>query len=156
MRGIIHQASCNWRKCCKHRADYNASDLTSLRITRGKPMTRPAICPSDAVPELGKYAFTVEHRGTRLPALLIRHQGTVYGYINQCVHMPRTLDCEQPEIFDESGRYLQCSMHTIHYDPATGDCLSEICAGKKLAGFKVEERDGAIYLIDRKTKLAKE
>lgn len=63
------------------------------------------------------------------------------------------LDCEQPDIFDASGSYLHCSMHSIHYDPETGDCLSEICAGKKLAGFRVEERDGMIYRRDKKTKL---
>ncbi|MGZ8219814.1 Rieske (2Fe-2S) protein [Methylomagnum sp.] len=111
-----------------------------------KSSTPVPICTSDAVPELGKYAFTVDYRGVRHPAIVVRFQGVVYGYLNQCVHMPRTLDCEESDIFDESGRYLRCSMHTIHYDPTTGESLSEICAGKSLTTLKVEERDGAVYL----------
>ena len=108
------------------------------------------ICASDAVAELGKYAFTVDYRGARQAALLIRFRGKLYGYLNQCVHMPRTLDCEEPDVFDEAGRYLRCSMHTIHYEPTTGECLSEICAGKSLTALKVEERDGIVYLADKR------
>lgn len=55
------------------------------------PFNAPtAIYPSAEVPELGKYAFTVNYRGTRQPAILIRFRGSVYGYINRYVHRPRT------------------------------------------------------------------
>ncbi len=113
-----------------------------------------SICASGELPELGKYAFTVNYRGERQPALLIRFHGTVYGYLNRCVHMPKRLDCEESNIFDATGRFLRCSMHTIHYDPPTGECLSEICAGKSLTALKVEEREGRVYLMDKRAVLA--
>lgn len=120
-------------------------------------MNRPArpaaaLCASTELAPLGKYAFTVEYRGERLPAVVIRYQDGVYAYLNRCVHMPKQLDCEEDDIFDASGRFLRCSMHKIHYEPTTGACQSEICAGKKLTALKVEERDGMIYLTDKRAK----
>jgi nitrite reductase/ring-hydroxylating ferredoxin subunit len=111
------------------------------------------ICHSLEVPELGKFAFVIQHRGVRRDAILIRFKGVVYGYLNQCVHMPKALDCENSDIFDETRQYLQCSMHTICYDPATGEALSEICAGKKLTSFKVSEEGGWVYLMDKRAAL---
>lgn len=57
------------------------------------------ICTGEEVAELGKYLFFVNYRGQRRSALLIRFQGVVYGYLNQCVHMPKPLDVEQSRIF---------------------------------------------------------
>ena len=108
------------------------------------------ICPSFQVPELGKFSFAIQYRGIRRDAILVRFEGLVYGYLNQCVHMPRPLDCEHNNIFDETGRYLQCSMHTICYDPVTGESLSEICAGKKLTALQVREEEEWVYLVDKR------
>lgn len=64
--------------------------------------------------------------------------------------MPKALDCEDGNIFDESGRYLQCSMHRICYDPVSGKSISEICAGKQLTALKVTEEQGWVYLADKR------
>jgi len=111
------------------------------------------ICPSSQVSELGKFAFAIQYRGGRREAILVRFKGVVYGYLNLCAHMPRPLDCEQDHIFDESGRYLQCSMHSICYDPASGEALSEICAGKKLTAVQVREEGGWVWLADKRAAL---
>ena len=121
-----------------------------------KPNLAEPICLASQVPELGKFPFRVNYRGENRAAILIRFKGLVFGYLNQCVHMPKPLDCEQAHIFDESGRYLQCSMHTICYDPKTGEALSEICAGKKLTALKTEEQGDWIYLIDKRARINQE
>ena len=108
------------------------------------------ICQGFQIPELGKFSFNIKYRGNPYGAILIRFNGAVYGYLNQCVHMPRALDCEESNIFDESGRYLQCSMHSICYDPVSGESLSEICAGKKLTALKVREEGSWVYLLDKR------
>jgi nitrite reductase/ring-hydroxylating ferredoxin subunit len=115
--------------------------------------TQQPICLASQVPELGKFAFSVLYRGDQREALLVRFKGEVYGYINQCVHMVRRLDCEHEDIFDESGRYLQCSMHSICYDPVSGESMSEICAGKKLTRLQVKEEQDWVYLTEKKAKL---
>lgn len=111
------------------------------------------ICTGDEIAELGKFPFFVSYRGQRRRALLIRFRGKVYGYLNQCVHMPKPLDVEQSHIFDETGRYLQCSMHSICYEPTTGESLSEICAGRKLTALKVREENGRVYLMEKRCAL---
>lgn len=112
------------------------------------------ICYDADVAERGQHVFTVDYRGVRRGALLIRYEGIVYGYLNRCVHMPKPLDVEHDRLFDDTGRYLQCSMHTIRYEPATGECISEICAGQRLTALKVREAAGMIYLVDKRARLA--
>jgi len=112
------------------------------------------ICPSLALAELGSHSFQVLYRGVQREALLIRFRGVVYGYLNQCVHMPRRLDGEEPQVFDEAGGAIRCSMHGITYKPETGECLSEICAGKALTPLRVEEREAVLYLTDKRARLA--
>jgi len=119
-----------------------------------KQQVSEPICPGSQVPERGKFSFAIEYRGQRRDAILIRFKGVVYGYLNQCAHMPKALDCEHSDIFDETRQYLQCSMHTICYDPVSGESLSEICAGKKLTGFKVREEAGWVYLADKRAVLS--
>jgi nitrite reductase/ring-hydroxylating ferredoxin subunit len=120
---------------------------------RAKQHIPKPICPSLQVPELGKYPFAIRYRGGKRDAILVRFKGVVYGYLNRCVHMPKPLDCEQSHIFDESGQYLQCSMHSICYDPVSGESLSEICAGKKLTALQVREEGEWVYLIDKRADL---
>jgi len=41
-------------------------------------------------------------------------------------------------------------MHSICYDPVSGESLSEICAGKKLTALKVREEGEWVYLVDKR------
>ena len=112
------------------------------------------ICPSAALTELGSHRFQVLYRGAPREAILVRFRGVAYGYLNECVHMPRQLDGEERHVFDEAGGAIRCSMHGITYRPETGECLSEICAGKSLTSLRVEEREGVLYLTDKRARLA--
>lgn len=80
--------------------------------------------------------------------VVLRFEGTVYAYINRCVHMPRRLDCERKHVFDDSGRFLRCSMHGIVYQPQTGASLSTMCEGERLRAVEVYEEGGEIGLAD--------
>ena len=80
--------------------------------------------------------------------VVLRFEGTVYAYINRCVHMPRRLDCERKHVFDASGRFLRCSMHGIVYQPQTGASLSTMCEGERLRAVEVYEEGGKIGLAD--------
>jgi len=111
------------------------------------------ICSSDHLAERDSHLFRIHYRGELRDAMLIRHNGAVYGYLNRCVHMPKRLDCEQSYIFDKSGKFIRCSMHGIIYDPGSGLCQSEICAGKALTALKVGEHDNSIYLLEKHASL---
>jgi nitrite reductase/ring-hydroxylating ferredoxin subunit len=91
----------------------------------------------------------IRHAGEEIAVLIFRHRGRCLAYRNLCVHMPRRLDCEQGTIFDETGRYLRCSMHGILYEPASGESISEICFGKRLTPIQVAEDGDGIWIVDR-------
>lgn len=105
------------------------------------------ICASDDVLEAGKgFRFTVERYGREVPAFVIRFHGVVYGYFNECAHVPAELDWMPGEFFDDSKLYLICSIHGALYAPDSGRCLGGRCQGKGLKPLKVREIDGKILL----------
>ena len=77
-------------------------------------------------------------------------KGKVFAYLNQCVHMPRTLNCQRDTIFDEKRELLRCSMHGIVYQPETGESISTMCNGERLQALRLNEVDGNIYINDKR------
>ena len=105
------------------------------------------ICRSGDVAEAGKgVRFSVERYGREVPAFVIRFRGVVYGYFNECGHVPVELDWMPGEFFDDSKLYLICSIHGALYAPDSGQCLGGRCQGKGLRALKVREIDGKILL----------
>jgi nitrite reductase/ring-hydroxylating ferredoxin subunit len=105
------------------------------------------ICASEDVLESGKgFRFVVERYGREVPAFVIRFRGTVYGYFNECGHVPAELDWMPGEFFDHSKLYLICSIHGALYAPDSGRCLGGRCQGKGLKPLNVREIDGKILL----------
>lgn len=49
------------------------------------------------------------------------------------------------------GRWDAVAMaeHGLIYEPDTGMCRSDICAGESLTALKIDERDGTIFLIEK-------
>ena len=106
------------------------------------------ICDSAQVQDGGKgVRFEVERHGRMEAAFLIRYDGTVYAYLNQCAHISVQLDWAEGEFFDLSGLYLICSTHGATYRPESGRCVRGPCDGRGLVRVSVEEEAGKIYLI---------
>jgi len=105
------------------------------------------ICASDEVTEAGKgFRFTVRRYGHDAQAFVIRYRGRIYGYFNECGHIPTELDWQPGEFFDDSKLYLICSIHGALYAPESGRCLGGRCQGKGLKPLKVCEIEGHIFL----------
>ena len=105
------------------------------------------ICPSEVVQEASKgFLFQVERYGRDVPAFVIRYQGQVRAYLNECGHVPAQLDWQPGEFFDDSKLYLICSIHGALYSPDSGHCLSGRCQGKGLKSLTVCEIEGQIFL----------
>jgi len=106
------------------------------------------ICQSEQLAEGGLgVRFSVARYGRDSPAFVIRFRGQVYGYINECGHVPAELDWQPGNFFDDSKVYLICSIHGALYAPDTGRCLGGRCQGRGLKPLVVKEQGGAIYLI---------
>jgi len=112
-----------------------------------------AVCASADLGDRQYRIVPLLFKGEQQTAIVLRHGGQVYAYLNQCVHMVRRLDCVQDEIFDEQQEHLRCSMHGIVYDPTTGESLSVLCSGERLESLRATEFDGQVYIIDKRVKL---
>lgn len=108
------------------------------------------VCKSIELGEREYLAFDLMYAGELQPIIVIRFNEIAYAYINRCVHMPRKLNCERDNIFNDCGNFLRCSMHGIVYDPKTGASQSTMCNGEKLKALKVIEENGSIYLNDKR------
>ncbi len=105
------------------------------------------ICTSDAVAEAGKgFRFAVERFGRDADAFLVRFNGRVFGYFNECGHIPAQLDWQPGEFFDDSKLYLICSVHGALYAADSGRCLAGRCQGRGLKPLNIRETDGQIFL----------
>ena len=105
------------------------------------------ICASHELVDAGLgFRFTVTRYGREIPAFAIRFNGKVFGYLNECGHVPTQLDWLPGEFFDDSKLYLICSVHGALYAPESGRCLGGRCQGKGLKPLKLREIESAIFL----------
>jgi nitrite reductase/ring-hydroxylating ferredoxin subunit len=106
------------------------------------------ICRSSALADSGPgVRFEVEYFGEPAPAFAVRHAGRVHGYLNRCAHVAMELDWQEGVFFDAEGRDLICSTHGALYEAGTGRCIGGPCNRTPLVKLKLEERDGAVYLM---------
>lgn len=92
----------------------------------------------DAVP------FDVLYWGRASRGFAIRFEGQVYGYLNQCTHVPMEMDYQPNRFFDSTGHWLMCSTHGAMYRPQTGACMGGPCRGG-LVKIALTERDGVVH-----------
>lgn len=105
------------------------------------------ICRCDQLSEAGAgFRFVVQQGGRQRPAFVVRFQGQVYAYLNECAHVPVELDWLPGEFFDGSRLHLICSVHGALYCPKTGICLSGRCQGRGLRPLPVYEAAGSVWL----------
>lgn len=103
------------------------------------------LCASDALAERGHGVRFESASGQ--PAFLIRADGRVYGYLNQCAHVPVELDWMPGEFFDAERVYLICATHGALYEPSSGLCVAGPCPGRRLQKVEVVESDDSVWLV---------
>ena len=107
---------------------------------------RQLICAAAAVEDCGKgVRFPVQAFHYAATDFVVRHGGKVYGYLNQCAHVPVELDWMEGEFFESSKTFIMCATHGAIYVPETGYCAGGPCKGGKLRSIAVTEEDGNIY-----------
>lgn len=107
---------------------------------------RLPVCASADLAEGGKgVRFPVTAFGYQATGFAVRYEGKVYGYLNQCAHVPVELDWIEGEFFESSRLYLMCATHGAIYVPQTGHCAGGPCKGGRLRPIAVEEEGGEVY-----------
>jgi nitrite reductase/ring-hydroxylating ferredoxin subunit len=116
----------------------------AMRVSDGHVAITDAvyICDSATLTDGGKGVRTnVQYLGREASIFFIRFDEKVYGYLNQCAHVPMELDWNEGQFFDDSGLYLICATHGAIYTPESGRCVGGPCRGAKLRAVQVEERE---------------
>ncbi len=107
------------------------------------------VCTRQELLETSYLTREISFKKKPVSAIIFIFEGIAYAYINHCMHMHRPLNCEQDAIFDETGKYLRCSMHGFIFDPKTGECQSPVCYGQRLQALRLEEIDGNICFTEK-------
>jgi nitrite reductase/ring-hydroxylating ferredoxin subunit len=100
------------------------------------------VCASGALVDGGAgVRVAARYDGQDAVVFLVRFGEVVYGYLNQCAHVPMELDWVEGQFFESSGLYLMCATHGAIYAPDSGRCVGGPCRGGRLRPVTVEERE---------------
>ena len=102
------------------------------------------IAPLADVPPGTTRKFTLECGGREVEAFVVNHAGALRAWVNQCCHIPMSMDWVENQFFDADGRYIQCATHGALYEPDSGECVAGPPLGKCLTAVPIEVRDGVI------------
>ena len=111
------------------------------------PAVEPVLlCASDALIERGDaVVFDVQQWRRKVGAFVMRFEGRVVAYLNQCAHVPTEMDWQEGKFLDRDREAIICSIHGATYDPLNGRCVGGPCVGARLTALRVEERDAQVY-----------
>jgi nitrite reductase/ring-hydroxylating ferredoxin subunit len=103
------------------------------------------LCTSDALIDRGRaVVFDVLLWGRPARAFVLRFDGHLVAYLNQCAHVAAEMDWQEGEFLDAGRRYIICSIHGATYEPRNGVCIAGPCTGARLRPLNVSERDGRV------------
>ncbi len=91
--------------------------------------------------------FLLPCGGRQLECFVVRHEGRLHAFVNECRHVPMTMDWVENQFFTEDGAYLLCPTHGALYVPDTGECVAGPACGKSLFRVPLVERDGEVFAL---------
>lgn len=107
------------------------------------------LCRLDAVPEGGSIAVRDPRHppGSWEPTIaLLRRQGTVVAFLNDCPHRNTPLDLDDGRVLSPDGAYILCRTHGALFEIDSGLCIAGPCMGDRLRAIPVAVIDGEIRL----------
>ena len=119
---------------------------------------RIVVCRADALGENETAKFTfgggqlvdgAGGRPARRPAsegFVVRHEGELHAFRNECRHIPMTMDWVENRFLSRDKCWIQCATHGALYDIATGLCVAGPPSGKSLHRLAVTVEDGNVVV----------
>jgi nitrite reductase/ring-hydroxylating ferredoxin subunit len=78
---------------------------------------------------------------------VLDESGSVNAYLNLCPHRAQPVDVGDGRLWLPWGE-IECQAHGARFDPRTGSCTGGPCSGLPLIRLAVEQRDGAVWLLE--------
>ena len=105
------------------------------------------VCRSEEIAEGASRKFRVPDGDRTVECFVIRHDGDLHAYVNECRHVAMTLDWVENQFFTEDGAHLMCPTHGAWYVPGTGECVAGPPCGKRLYRVPLVEREGQLFAL---------
>ncbi|HYC57184.1 MAG TPA: Rieske 2Fe-2S domain-containing protein [Candidatus Binatia bacterium] len=107
---------------------------------------RIIVCRADALGEKETAKFTFNTPSAPREGFVIRYQGKLFAYRNECRHIPMTMDWVENRFLSRDRCYIQCATHGALYRIDSGLCIGGPPSGEFLRALNVEIEDGDIVV----------
>ena len=84
--------------------------------------------------------FWLRCDGREVECFVVHHRGEHHAFVNQCRHVPMTMDWVENQFLTADKCFVQCATHGALFEPATGLCVEGPPAGKALIRVPLEWR----------------
>lgn len=78
--------------------------------------------------------------------ILVKHQGNLYLYENNCPHASETLDPMGGSLSNDTGDLVRCQRHGAEFLATSGECVGGPCLGEALTAVAFTPVGDEIYL----------
>lgn len=111
-----------------------------------KTQERIHVCADNALGEKETVKFTFGRGKEAREGFVIRHEGLLHAYRNECRHVPMTMDWVENRFLSRDRCWIQCATHGALYEIDSGLCVAGPPAGQTLRRLAVEVADGQIVV----------
>ncbi len=105
------------------------------------------VCEAAALADRQTAKFRIGSGKEAREGFVIRHEGKLHAYRNECRHIPMTMDWVENRFLSRDRCWIQCATHGALYAIDSGLCVAGPPTGESLARLEVEERDGTIVVL---------
>lgn len=111
-----------------------------------RPSAGQVLCRLAEIEEPGAKGFSVEIDGRERSIFVVRREGEVFAYLNDCPHVHAELNWQPDEFLDNDKKLIQCSVHMALFEIDSGYCVAGPCAGDRLTPLDVTVEQGQVIL----------
>lgn len=105
-----------------------------------------ALCSLSSLQELDTKGFKVKIKRKTADIFVVKKEGVVYGYQNECPHARSPLEWNPDEFLDNEKAFIQCTFHGALFEIESGKCVSGPCNGVGLKPVALDVEGGEVFL----------
>ncbi|RDH82401.1 MAG: (2Fe-2S)-binding protein [endosymbiont of Galathealinum brachiosum] len=106
------------------------------------------LCHIDEINDPGAKGFNLKQGRKERLLFIIKKEGQIYAYENQCPHAGINLEWQEDDFLDNEKNHIQCSVHGALFNIKNGDCMGGPCNGEGLTSAEVEvDNNGNVMLL---------
>ena len=104
------------------------------------------LCKEDDLEELTSKQFEYPISGEICHGFIIKWQGILFAYENQCPHTGVELNWQENSFLNYDKTHLQCATHGAQFQIKDGMCIWGPCAGQYLKEIPLKLVSNRVYL----------